>query len=64
VAERFDCPVCGNFVEGEKDTYEICENCRWEDNAFQEDHPEDAGGPNKMSLNEAREAYKKGIPLR
>ena len=48
-------PVCGNLVE----TYDICDVCNWQNTgAFNID-----GGPNKMTLAEAKEAYVNGIPI-
>ena len=35
-------------------------NCGWQDDAVQNDNPDYKGGANQMSLNEAKEAYKKG----
>lgn len=50
--EPFPCPVCGIMVE----EHEICDECNWENTGrFNID-----GGPNKMTLTEAREAYKRG----
>ena len=42
------------------DEYEICDVCEWENDPVQFAHPERAGGTNKMSLEEAREAYRNG----
>ena len=54
--EHVHCPVCGNLVE----TYDICDVCHWQNTgAFNID-----GGPNKMTLAEAKEAYAKGLPIR
>ena len=51
------CPCCGCLTIGEE--YDICEVCFWEyDTADQED-PDNAVGPNKVTLNQARENYKK-----
>ena len=53
--EHVNCPVCGNLVE----TYDICDVCHWQNTgAFNID-----GGPNKMTLAEAKEAYVNGIPI-
>ena len=58
------CPVCEKTIFEEYDSFDICYVCRWEDSALQESDPDYAGGANDMSLNQAREAYRKGIPLR
>lgn len=49
------CPVCGNKV----DMFDICDNCNYQNSGSKEglDGPL---GPNKMTLREAREAYKEG----
>lgn len=49
------CPVCGEEV----DMFDICENCDWQNNG-PEENEDDLQGPNKMTLREAREAYKRG----
>ena len=57
------CPVCGKFEFEGHASYDICEVCGWEDDGFQERHPDEDGGANHMSLNQAREAYAKGEPV-
>ncbi len=55
MVEHVHCPVCENLVE----TYDICDVCHWQNTgAFNID-----GGPNEMTLAEAKEAYAKGIPI-
>lgn len=54
--KKISCPCCGKTLV---DEYEICDVCEWENDPIQFDHPERAGGANKMSLNEARKAYKR-----
>lgn len=49
------CPVCG----AEVDMFDICEDCEWQ-NSGPDEKETDLRGPNKMTLKEAREAYKKG----
>lgn len=49
------CPVCGEEVE----QFDICDNCGWQ-NSGPLERETDLKGPNKMTLKEAREAYKKG----
>ena len=48
------CAVCGAQVE----PYDICENCGWQDDDIQKINPDSRKGPNKISLNEARQLYK------
>jgi hypothetical protein len=52
----YPCPCCGYLTlpTPETDSYEICEVCFWEENEDQADDPDDADGPNHVSLNEAR----------
>lgn len=38
-------------------TYEICSCCHWEDDFVQYHNPDLAGGPNIMSLNQAKQHY-------
>lgn len=47
------CPVCSDEV----DMFDICDNCNWQNNGPKESES-DLIGPNKMTLKEAREAYK------
>jgi hypothetical protein len=54
------CPVCGKYEFQTYDWYEICHVCGWEDNAMQNEDPDCAAGPNKMSLNDYRRAYLAG----
>jgi len=59
---RFKCPCCENYTLLEKPpgTYEICSICNWEDDNVQCNDPNYHGGANKMSLNEAKKAFKEG----
>jgi anaerobic ribonucleoside-triphosphate reductase len=54
------CPCCEQHAFYEKDSYEICPVCNWEDDPVQSRKPDFPGGANLMSLNEAREAFKQG----
>ena len=51
------CPVCGQYSFTEP--HDICPVCGWEDDRVQLRDPDFAGGANEMSLNEAREAYRR-----
>lgn len=46
------CPVCGNLVE----TYDICEKCGWQNTG----ETNIDGGPNRITLAEAKKAYTNG----
>lgn len=52
---NLNCPVCGTEV----DCFDICDNCGYQNNGPKEKEG-DSLGPNKMTLKEAIEAYKKG----
>ena len=53
--EYVHCPVCSNLVE----TYDICDTCHWQNTG----RCNIDGGPNKMTLAEAKEAYTKSLPI-
>ena len=55
-----NCPVCDKHVFKQRDSYDICPYCGWEDDSFQEENPDFDIGPNYMSLNEYRSMYKSG----
>lgn len=51
------CPVCG---KKQLAYMEICPICDWQNDVIQLKHPEWKGCANQMSLQQAREAYKRG----
>ncbi len=51
------CACCGMVEVG---FYAFCDVCGWQDDSVQNKNPDYRGGANQMSLNEAKEAYKKG----
>lgn len=57
-SERTECPVCNGYTF--LHIFDICPICKWEHDLVQEEDPDYNGGANKMSLNQAREAYRKG----
>lgn len=57
---KHPCPVCGKTIFEEYDSYDVCEFCGWEDNAYQEEHPYTGGGPNS-SLYSYRKKYRQKI---
>lgn len=63
MAAKFLCACCGQKTLECEDFYEICPVCGWEDDPLQRDEPDYQGGANQMSLNEAKEAYKNGLPI-
>ncbi len=56
---KIDCPVCGEST----DKFDICDNCGWQ-NSGPNEKETDLRGPNKMSLSEAKKAYKEGIEIK
>ncbi|CND52307.1 CPCC family cysteine-rich protein [Yersinia pseudotuberculosis] len=60
MSDEYLCPCCEKHSFYERESYEICPVCNWEDDPVQSRKPDLAGGANQMSLNEAREAYKQG----
>ncbi len=54
-ATHIKCPVCGMPAEKNRS----CSNCNCENNGS----VEIPGGPNKMTLEEARKAYAEGRPV-
>ena len=61
MTNRYACPCCGylTFFSVPNGTFEICPVCMWEDDNVQLDDPDYAGGANAISLNQARENFKK-----
>lgn len=59
------CPCCGYPTLLERDSYEICELCYWEDTEQDEYYPDEArGGPNgKYSLTRARENFARHMSM-
>lgn len=51
------CPVCGQSA---LEAFEICPVCEWQNDRVQLAHPDMEGGANKMSLNQAKAAWKNG----
>ncbi len=61
VNKSYQCPVCNNEVEDDPDnSFEECPHCGWGFDGTQLRHPDWGGCFNKMSLNEARQAFKEG----
>ena len=60
MAVKHKCPVCGKFDFEGYNCFDDCEVCGWIDDAVQVNEPDLEGGANKMSLNQAKEAYAEG----
>lgn len=57
----YPCPCCGNRTlhDPERGSFEICPVCFWEDDEIALDEPNTVCGPNSVSLNQARENYRR-----
>ena len=58
----YTCPCCGHATLAERGSYEICDECGWEDDG-QDNHDSHVvrGGPNgPESLDQARASYERG----
>ncbi len=53
--QNIKCPVCGHDVE----IFDICDVCGWH-NSGPDERDDDPRGPNRMTLAEAKKAYRKG----
>ena len=53
------CVCCGHRYIVEYDNYDICPICNWQDESLQSKNPDYKGGPNGMSLNQAKEEWQK-----
>lgn len=60
---KHKCPVCGKYEFSREDSYEICPFCQWEDEQLGIDEPDERSGPNPMTLNQARVAWKQGLNI-
>jgi rubredoxin len=54
------CSVCGfATISSDYSSYDICEICGWEDEAYQNEHPDETGFANGLSLNQYRKKWLK-----
>ena len=54
------CPVCGKSEFPYRGSFDICEECGWEDDPIQSDEPDFWGGANELCLNDYRAKYESG----
>ncbi|MBR6705635.1 MAG: hypothetical protein IKI84_03010 [Clostridia bacterium] len=60
-----NCPVCGTpAFPSFSGSFRRCKKCNWMDDDYQEDYPDEGECANHMSLNQARQAWKEGKPIR
>lgn len=53
------CPVCGYLTLNERDSFDICAICFWEDDGLDDFEENNDSGPNHMTLKEGREIFQK-----
>lgn len=58
---KVQCPVCRQHEFTCANSYEICPVCDWENEEYQMKYPDEEEGPNGMSLNQAKEAYRQRL---
>lgn len=63
MAEKILCPCCGKHYFEYDGDFTYCNECGWQNDDLQNGKPDFWGGANDMSLNQARKAYKKGLPI-
>jgi hypothetical protein len=51
------CPVCGYLTLDERDSFDICAICFWEDDGIDDFEENNDSGPNQMTLKEGREIF-------
>ena len=59
LTEPYPCPVCGQHIFEEPDTYDMCPVCGWFDVGLKRIRP-DMSGCNYLSLNEYRKKWQNG----
>lgn len=59
---KYRCPVCGELSFARPDDFEACDVCGWQNDTWQEKHPDTEGGgtTNIVSLNDFRRAWQEG----
>ncbi len=53
------CPVCGYLTLEERDAFNICGICFWEDDGIDDFEENEISGPNHMTLKEGRAIFNK-----
>ena len=51
------CPVCGYLTLDERDSFDICIICFWQDDGIDDFEENNDSGPNHMTLKEGREVF-------
>ncbi|MGI6499219.1 MAG: CPCC family cysteine-rich protein [Oscillospiraceae bacterium] len=61
---KYPCPVCGTkCLSEEMYSYDICTMCGWEEDGYQQKHPDELGPNKDWTLNVAKKAWKNGETL-
>lgn len=55
---KYKCPCCGYYTFEERESYDICPVCFWEDDPVQLNNPTFEGGANEVSLLQAQKNFK------
>jgi hypothetical protein len=53
------CCCCGSYTIPLDSEYLTCSRCQWIDDPFQNNNPDNPNGRNSISLNDAKEAFKR-----
>lgn len=54
---KYKCPCCGYKTLTSRGEYDICPVCFWEDDPFQDECPDCAGGANSVDLVHAKNNF-------
>ncbi|NEZ02175.1 hypothetical protein G4D62_23195 [Bacillus shackletonii] len=57
--KKYTCPCCGykTFDEEPSGTFDICDNCKWEDDNVMNENPDYWGGANGVCLRQAQRNF-------
>ncbi|WP_437921152.1 CPCC family cysteine-rich protein [Sphingobacterium sp. LRF_L2] len=58
IINKIKCSCCDFFTIEDNAISDICPVCYWQKDFYQEQHIDDSGGPNLVSLRKARENFK------
>ena len=64
MAKNKKCACCGEYSLPAESVFAICPVCGWEDDEVQNENPSLQGGANEMSLEEAKQAFRSGKPVK
>lgn len=61
LSELYTCPCCGYPMLSERESYEICLLCWWEDEFEDDPHLDRVSGPNHITLREGRANFERHL---